>query len=216
MTKFESGDRRSNRTRYIVLGVLARGPASGYDVARSVRDSTSYFWSEGFGQIYPTLKQLAAEGLVRPCGAADCADQASSGSRRRKILYTLTPDGARCLDDWLSTPYQPTVERNEMLLKVFFSGRLDPVVARQHFMQALEEAQAALKLLNELELNLAARLPDPGLRFFYQATIHYGLRAARAQEDWAQDMALALEGFVKQPERGRKPIKISGKTSTHD
>lgn len=214
MRKPESGDRRSNRTRFIVLGILARGPASGYDVARAVQNSTGYFWSEGFGQIYPTLKQLADEGLVRPCAASDSADETESASRRRKNLYALTPDGERCLDAWLSTPYQPAVERNEMLLKVFFSSRLDHDVAKRHFMQARQEAQEVIELLRSLEKNLAAQLPDSARRFFYQATIEYGLKAACAQEVWALEMTQALDGLAKKPARGRSPTKSAVKSPT--
>lgn len=204
MTISEFGDRRSNRTRYIVLGILVRGPASGYDVARDVRDSTGYFWSEGFGQIYPTMRQLAVEGLIRPCNALDQTNGKAKESRRRKTLFELTPEGEKFLDAWLSEPYQPAVERNEMLLKIFFSGRLDPEVATRHFLQAREEARAATKLLRTLEAGLAARLPDPEARFFYEATIRYGLRSAQAQEEWSMEMIQALEDLITSPDAGMR------------
>lgn len=204
MTISEFGDRRSNRTRYIVLGILVRGPASGYDVARDVRDSTGYFWSEGFGQIYPTMRQLAVEGLIRPCNAPDQTNGKAKESRRRKTLFELTPEGEKFLDAWLSEPYQPAVERNEMLLKIFFSGRLDPEVATRHFLQAREEARAATKLLRTLEAGLASRLPDPAARFFYEATIRYGQKSAQAQEEWSMEMMQALEGLIKSPKAGMR------------
>jgi DNA-binding PadR family transcriptional regulator len=201
MTISESGDRRSNRTRYIVLGILARGPASGYDVACAVRDSTGYFWSEGFGQIYPSMKQLAAEGLIRPCNAPVQPNGKAKESRRRKTLFELTPEGEKFLDTWLAEPYQPAVERNEMLLKIFFSARLNADIATRHFMQAIQEAQAAARVLTTLEEELVARLPDPAARFFYEATIRYGQKAAQAQEEWSREMMQGLKGVIKSPKR---------------
>lgn len=205
MTISESGDRRSNRTRYIVLGILARGPASGYDVACAVRDSTGYFWSEGFGQIYPTMRQLSAEGLIRPCAAPVQSKGEAKESRRRKTLFEVTPEGEKFLDAWLSEPYQPAVERNEMLLKIFFSARLDPDVAIRHFLQARDDARAAAKLLTTLDAGLAAKLPDPVARFFYEATIRYGQKSVQAQEEWSMEMMQALEGLSKSPEPINSP-----------
>ena len=37
---------------------------SGYDLGQNIRGSVGFFWNESYGQIYPNLKKLAAEGLV--------------------------------------------------------------------------------------------------------------------------------------------------------
>src|ERR1035441_9620557 len=52
-----------NRTAYVLLGLLSIEPnQSGYDLRKAIESSVGYFWGESYGQIYPTLKRLAAGG----------------------------------------------------------------------------------------------------------------------------------------------------------
>ena len=48
----------------VVLGLLADGPRSGYDIKAIVDRSTRFFWAASYGQIYPELRRLEAEGLI--------------------------------------------------------------------------------------------------------------------------------------------------------
>ena len=48
----------------VLLGLLTIAPMSGYDLGQLIQDSIHYFWRESYGQIYPSLKQLSAEGFV--------------------------------------------------------------------------------------------------------------------------------------------------------
>ena len=48
----------------VVLGLLAHGPRSGYDIKAAVDRSTRFFWAASYGQIYPELRRLEREGLV--------------------------------------------------------------------------------------------------------------------------------------------------------
>ena len=56
--------RRSSSSQEVLLGLLTVEPMSGYDLGQSIRTSIGFFWNESYGQIYPTLKRLAAAGLV--------------------------------------------------------------------------------------------------------------------------------------------------------
>ena len=89
-----------NQTRYLILGILSiESNKSGYDIRKAVESSVSYFWRESYGQIYPTLKRLAAEGLIVP---------RKSGARGRpeRQEYSLTAKGHACLEEWLGAPYR--------------------------------------------------------------------------------------------------------------
>ena len=48
------------------LGALTLRPMSGYDLRQFFSENLAFFWSESFGQIYPMLHALEAEGLVAP------------------------------------------------------------------------------------------------------------------------------------------------------
>src|SRR5258708_32175163 len=47
-----------------LLGILSLRAMSGYDIRKFVKENIGYFWKESYGQIYPMLKRMAAEGLV--------------------------------------------------------------------------------------------------------------------------------------------------------
>jgi DNA-binding PadR family transcriptional regulator len=42
---------RRGRTRNAVLGVLACGSSTGYDIRKLPSETTSHFWKESYGQI---------------------------------------------------------------------------------------------------------------------------------------------------------------------
>ena len=45
-------------TGYVILGMLASGARTGYDIKTIVDDSTRFFWAASYGQIYPELRRL--------------------------------------------------------------------------------------------------------------------------------------------------------------
>ena len=51
-------------TDYAILGMLTLRPMSGYDIRATIGESIAYFWTESYGQIYPTLKRLTKEKLL--------------------------------------------------------------------------------------------------------------------------------------------------------
>ena len=58
--------RRQPSTRYAILGLLSLAPMSGYEIRKVAASSIGHFWSESYGQIYPTLRKLVAAGLAKP------------------------------------------------------------------------------------------------------------------------------------------------------
>jgi DNA-binding PadR family transcriptional regulator len=105
-------------TSRAILGVLGLGPRSGYEIKQLVDNSTRFFWAASYGQIYPELRRLADAGLVT--GKPD-----PRGGRQRTV-YRLTAAGAQALREWLATPPQIQENRDESLLKVFFSDFAGP------------------------------------------------------------------------------------------
>ncbi len=56
-------------TGRVVLGLIPFGKRTGYDIKTFVDKTTRYFWAASYGQIYPELKHLEEDGLVRATGA---------------------------------------------------------------------------------------------------------------------------------------------------
>jgi DNA-binding PadR family transcriptional regulator len=101
---------------WAVLGLLALGPRSGYDIKRAVDRSIRHFWAASYGQIYPELKRLEAAGWI-------AGKDADRGGRSRRV-YRITAAGRRELDRWLHG-YETRIElRDESLLRLFFADVL--------------------------------------------------------------------------------------------
>ncbi len=83
-----------------LLGLLEREPSHGYELKH---DYDAYFGRDKplpFGQVYATLGRLARDGKA----LAGAAEPGAGPERKR---YSITDDGRREVDSWLSTPVQP-------------------------------------------------------------------------------------------------------------
>ena len=104
-------------TGRVVLGLIPFGKRTGYDIKTFVDRTTRYFWAASYGQIYPELKRLEEQGLVR--GRPE-----PSGERARTV-YELTEAGEAALKAWLASDDEQLCElRDEGMLKLFFSDSL--------------------------------------------------------------------------------------------
>src|SRR5215208_3211378 len=132
------------KTAYVILGMLALGKRTGYEIKSLVDVSTRFFWAASYGQIYPQLKRLERAGLIR--GEEDASD----GRRRR--AYELTAEGRKVLHDWLTSD-QPLVRelRHEGVLKMFFSDVLGPEEQLEQIRRMRAEHEAVRDRLREIE-----------------------------------------------------------------
>src|SRR4051794_27186571 len=106
-------------TARVICGMIRLGRRTGYEIKQLVDVSTRFFWAASYGQIYPELRRLEEQGLIRG------KDDATNGRARRE--YELTEKGEEALDGWLRSDEPLTLEmRDEGLLKLFFSGGLAP------------------------------------------------------------------------------------------
>src|ERR1017187_5448402 len=105
---------REKASRFAILGMLALGKKqSGYDLKKAIATSTANFWSESYGNIYPTLRKLLEEGATQE------DSENAPPSKRQKQLYSITEKGRRALRQWLRQPAAVRSEDNELLLKLF-------------------------------------------------------------------------------------------------
>jgi PadR family transcriptional regulator AphA len=103
-------------TARVILGLLAFGPRTGYDIKRVTDRSTRFFWRASYGQIYPELRKLEDARLVR--------SRDEPYGRRRRRVYELTPAGKRRLAEWLREGSTVVEVRDEGLLRLFFGELL--------------------------------------------------------------------------------------------
>ncbi|HEY6539505.1 MAG TPA: PadR family transcriptional regulator [Ktedonobacteraceae bacterium] len=173
---------KENKSKYAVLGALSICPGSGYDIKKLMEQSTSNFWNESYGQIYPILKQLLEEGL------ATSHTEKQEGKPERYV-YTLTGRGTDELQRWLSEPVEYVVERNELLLKLF-SGAYVPVATNIEHVRTFQQLQR--QLLKKYE-NIERSLESDPDRLYPLLTLRYGIHRCQAMLVWCKETLATLE-----------------------
>lgn len=122
MQETQKPDRRLGLTGYAVLGLLAWGPRSGYEIAGMLtRGVAGNMFARRASASYEEPRRLVTQGLA-------AADRVWHG-RRARTVYTVTDAGREALADWLGQPSAPPVLEVEALLKILFAdtaGDADP------------------------------------------------------------------------------------------
>lgn len=160
-------------TGRVILGMVAYGRQTGYEIKQFVDKTTRHFWAASYGQIYPELARLERQGLLR--GRPDPA-----GGRQRTV-YELTDAGLQALKGWLASDAELVFElRDEGMLKLFFSDMGSPEQRISNIRAMRERHERTLAQLCALE-DTSAHMPD-GPRL----TLELGIGLHRGVIDWCE------------------------------
>jgi DNA-binding PadR family transcriptional regulator len=169
-------------TEGAVLGLLAFGECSGYDLTRLAERSVAHLWTPSQSQIYKTLPRLATAGLAR-------RRQIAQRARPDKVLYRITPAGRRALRAWVDeVEDEPADGRVVFPLKLFFCGFASPGTAAA---QLAGYRRFLLRVLAQYE-----ELADGPAHFdsvYPELVLGHGLARVRATLAWVDATAAALE-----------------------
>src|SRR5918996_3741038 len=187
---------RPNQTEAAVLGALTVMPMTGYALREAIRDVLGHFWSESFGQIYPTLARLERSGLVKR------SDSARTGSS----TFRITPAGRRRLRELLAQPIQQVPPRNGLMLRLFFGRQLGPEACRSLVHEAKAEAERRLAQYEGIRKDLLDEQEHAEDRPYWLLTVSAGEHTARAAIAWADEALAALDELVRS-DRGSHPRK---------
>lgn len=164
---------RLTNTGRVLLGMVAEGHRTGYAIKAEIERSTRFYWSASIGGIYPELKRLERDGLLRR------SDDYRGEAQRHD--YRLTEEGEAVLRAWLTDCEEGPIEmRNESLLKLRFAVVLDPseragIVQRMRDRHALRVDELAARLARD-------EFDDP----YHRLTAEYGLGWNRWARDWCE------------------------------
>jgi DNA-binding PadR family transcriptional regulator len=172
-----------SQTEIAVLGGLTVQPMTGYALREAIKEVLGHFWSESFGQIYPTLAELERAGHVRRSGSG----------RTGASTFAITTSGTARLKQLLAQPVQPVPPRNGLLLRLFFGRQLGPATCRSLVRQARAEAQRALARYRTLRQELLQEQDNAADRPYWLLTVSAGEHSARAAIDWAEEALGALD-----------------------
>ena len=175
------------QTEYVILGLLSESPLTGYQMKQLINIRFRFFWNESYGQLYPTLKDLKARGLIQEMEA-----KAEMGVRAQKA-YGICESGLEALKVWLQQPVEKETVRLEILLKMYFSNLTEPEVMAEHIRLFQASHERDLQVLNmfQTELESIAEV-DPNHPHVLQV-INFGQKVNQAYVDWSREAIRFLE-----------------------
>lgn len=161
---------------YIVLGLLAGGPATGYELKTRIENGPGVFVKVSFGSLYPLLGRLCQK------GEATMAQKTEGG--RMKKYYTRTAKGGQRFAAWMRQPIDVREADNHRLAKIYFLDSLPPAERQARL---AEYRQAALGYLEELNTRRESLLACAGLEkdhYFKLSTLYYGICVLQETLRW--------------------------------
>jgi PadR family transcriptional regulator AphA len=173
-------------TEGAVLGLLARGERSGYELAKLAERSVAYLWTPSRSQIYKVLPRLEAFGFAR-------VHEIEQHGRPDKALYTVTPKGLAALRRWLdAVEDEPAGGRVVFALKLFFCDFASQGTALAHLAAYRAYLIHRLDAYEQLEAQLGDRP-----RGYSEHVLEHGLVRVRATLDWIDDTTAAISASAR-------------------
>lgn len=182
---------KENKSRYAIMGMLSLGPMSGYELKKNMEISTSNFWKESYGQIYPMLKQLEREGLTTSYAE-------KQEGRPDRYIHTLTDKGEAELRSWLAEPSEPMPQRSELLLKLFFGKQIPLPAAIAHVQRHKELHLQLLQRYEETERFIADQFAGSANLPYWLITMRYGRSVTQAALAWCDETLTAMQELAQQ------------------
>jgi DNA-binding PadR family transcriptional regulator len=116
--------RRGDVLELAVLGLLHDSPMHGYELRKRLNAVLGVFRALSYGTLYPALKTLLAEGLIREAGQVDGPAPALAGKRAR-IVYELTAEGKERFQSLVRQPGPAAWEDGTFDVHFAFFARTD-------------------------------------------------------------------------------------------
>ena len=177
---------KENHTQYAILGLLTTKCRTGYSIKQMIDTSLNHFWKISYGQIYPTLKLLVEKGY------ASVEPQVQEGKPDKKE-YTITDEGLRVLREWIQQPVQQLpVEKNELLLKLFFSRNQDVQDTLNHLEAYREKLTNRHNTYLGIQEMINTQLIEQADAPLWLGTLDYGIRTTLAAIEWCDVTKKAL------------------------
>ncbi len=166
----------------IIMGLLMKGPAHGYDLKQMLEKELSPFFYVSAAPLYYTLKKLEQDEMVSSWSTV-------SGKRPKKQIYSLTPKGKAEIKDTLlkniSYLHRPFLNLD---ISLYFLDFLDPEEVVKTLKERMKETRKLKFLLSRQKKALT---DDPARKREYIITTH-NLRFAEAELNFVKDLISAF------------------------
>jgi len=195
-----------NGLREAILGLLAIRPMTGYDLSRSYRRALQQIWYAPLGQVYPTLRKMRRDGLLR-------VSVKVQHHRPNRKIYSLTAEGRKLLVLWLSQPAALPRMHHEFIHKLFQLGHVT-MTGRVELVEAyIRRSREWALALRRAEAMLAPSLKGPNAEnaWFQLLSLRHLCRIVECEAESAQQIAEEIRAHAavrpRGPGKGASPME---------
>jgi PadR family transcriptional regulator, regulatory protein AphA len=168
------------QTDYVILGLLSESPLTGYQIKKLIDIRFRFFWSESYGQIYPRLKSLKAQGFIKEI-------EPTGKQNRSQKTYQINKEGIAALHNWLEQPVKRESIRLEILLKMYFSHLLKADVMISHIRAFQQAHEKDLQLIEMAQKELETIFDQDPNHPYILKVIDFGKKVNEAYINWSRE-----------------------------
>ncbi len=170
---------------YALLGLLAQGPAHGYELHHKLSTDLGQVWHVSLSQTYNILNRLELKGFI----AGAMLEQEKLPARRR---FHLTAQGQERFERWLEAPSGSSVRsiRLEFLTRLYFARRTGSQLVDRLIEAQLIETRRSLGRLSRLHKGM------PAEQLVNRLGLELRIRQLESILGWLQDCRKEIDSAV--------------------
>jgi len=177
--------------RHYILHRIAQGPVHGYEVIQDIDTKTEGAWRPGAGSLYPLLKKLESEGLIK-------AEEGSKEEATRRV-YHVTLKGQQSLAE--SKEMLTNFQQRWSFMRKIFIELIDPDKAANFF---VDSSNRQFQLAREILETKSGKMPKADVEYMLKEYI-LGLERQLA---WANEKTKEVK-----PKIAAATTRLRGATS---
>jgi PadR family transcriptional regulator AphA len=173
--------------KHVILVVLKKGSASGYDINQTFEGPLGIYWNTSHQRVYRALAALSKDGWVR-------FELHSQDGKPDKKVYDLTAEGEQELLQWL-VEYQQASPINEGLLVKLFAGEFCPTESLLEQIRTLRQVHEQKLVSYQVDADKIKTVIDQQdieARRVY-LTLRRGMLMEQARLSWCDEAIIMLE-----------------------
>ena len=199
--------RRGDVLELAVLGLLHDSPMHGYELRKRLNGVLGVFRALSYGTLYPALKSLLVEGLIREAGQVEGPAPALAGKRAR-IVYELTAEGKERFQSLVRQPGPSAWEDGTFDVHFAFFARTDADTRLQILEGRRSRLQERLDGVRQSMSRTRERLDTYTLELQ-----QHGLESVEREVRWLSELIDTERAsnmtHLEDPDRPRRPAPSS-------
>jgi DNA-binding PadR family transcriptional regulator len=135
----------------VILGILMNGSKSGYDIKKDFETVFSYFYDASFGSVYPALKIMDQEGLIKK-------ETILQESKPNKHVYSISDKGKEAFHSYLSSPVASDIVRSDISMRLFFGDYAESDLVVSWIETIVRQYEQSLRTVEQYKAELSDQL----------------------------------------------------------